>query len=820
MKKPKSFSNLSKISTGILQEQAAAYLASGSYKLTQEIYKILLKREDNPRYRQGLAECYLQRSLAVAEQGKFKEAITHWENSREYVDLNTANEQYISWLLKVGQQAKIKTYLQSLPMENLHNDYPQLALSLGYFHVTGQINLLQYLPEHAVLALQGDHAQQALLALQQNDVALMQQHLTKIPFRSAYRDFRTLLKAASLVFSGPNQANDLLLKIGQDSPYYPASRLFAVLPLTGKALSNALLNLSNKQQRIIAKAKDWKDQQIKLLQTISRQKQPLTDKKKFALAIQYQQLLGDDYAQRFCLALLPVYPAGKRLYEKNFGALDKFETLRISALCAETKQNYYQAINNWDQCLELLYEDKQQNSLKIAFILRHMAKLCTPEEAIDFQIESLEFDAEDRETHLHILKYYEQNEEQNKYKQRLAETLALFPKDIAMLGQAMQAAIRNNAFKKATQYADKILAIDPVNTQAKQVLFYSHLNHARKLLRNEKFHLVEKEIRQAEKLNLGKDFPALAQMLYGFFVYLYEDKASGGQLIEKSRKSSAEGDFISRFRIINEALLLDIPLTPLLRQISPLAEDYELSNGELHAFIKLLDAQQKEGNSVIVKALDKTKKDFKRLIKQQRLNQDQSQIIMQQLEKFKHYELMRHCLNCTPDIKGKPLGVFYKTYLEAKGNPAEVPPFEIAKLQLQFSNAENQGDPRTAALISRFLDKIYQLQQKDYSEPVEDDFFDPYGALFEHIDNRTFSKIDRKIDQLQNTLVEDKLLSALIEMLPDKKLTSLLLMDMNIFDALLFLKAAQELDIDINVTVENILDIAQDNSGASFPFAF
>ena len=821
MKKAKPFfiTNLGKIGTGVLQEQAVAYLASGSYKITQEIYKILLKREDIPRYRQGLAKCYLQRSLISAGQGKFKEAITFWENYSEYANNHTENDRYVSWLLKIGQKAKIKTYLQSLATENLEKDYPQLALSLGFFHIGGQIDLLQWLPEHAVLAMQTDDAQQALTAFQLNDRESMRQHLAKIPFRSVYRDFCSLLKVAALLFESPYKANDLLDKISRDSPYYPIGRLISVLPLTGKELADALLGLTQKQQQIICKSKGWTDQQIKLLQYISRQKQQLTDKMKFDLAIQYQQLLGAEYARRFCLGLLPVYPAGIKAYEKNFGALAAFEKLRISALSAEANQSYFEAIGHWEQCLELLYADKQRNALKIAFILRHMSKICSPSEEIGYQVESLEFDPEDRETYLTILKHHEHEGGGEKYKKRLEETLVLFPKDIEFLGLAMQAAVRNNVFKKATQYADKILAIDPVNTQAKRVLFSSHLNHARKLLKAKKFHLVEKEIKNAEQLNLGKQYPALAQMLFGFFVYLSEDKTRGGQLIEKSRNLSPEGNFISRYRIINEALLLDIPLAPILQAISPLPEDYILSNTELNAYIKLLDEQQKESNSVIVKALDKTKKDFKRITKEQKFNQHQLQAVMLQLDKFKHFELMRHCLKCVSDVKFKPVWIFYQTYLEAKGNPAGVPPFGITKLQFQYSLAKEQGDQRTATLISNFLDKIYQYQNDDLSGS-EDDYFDPYEKLFDHIDTRTFTKINRKFDRLYETIPEDKLIMALVEMLPDKKLKPLLLKDTDLINALLFLKAAQDLDINIQVTAADVLEVALEDAGATFPFPF
>lgn len=822
MKKDKSFSltSLTRLSSGILQEQAAAYLASGSYKITQEIYKILLKREDIPRYRQGLAKCYLQRSLIAAEKGKYKEAITFWENHSEYDDSHAENAQYVGWLLKAGQKQKIKTYLQSLEAASLDKDYPKLALNLGFLHICGQIDLFQWLPEDSAFALQTEQAQHALAAFQQNDRPLMQQRLAKIPFRSPYRDFCTLLKSAAMLFESPVQANDLLSRLSTNSPYHSAGRLIAVLSLTGKELTDALLTLPHKQQQIICKAKDWTDQQIKLLQFLSRQKKQLSDKMKFDLAIQYQKLLGADYARRFCMALLPAYPAGTRAYEKNFGALDTFEKLRISALNAEARQEYFDAVDQWDQCLELLYDDKQGNALKIALILRRMAQLCDPSEGIAYSIESLEFDAGDRETHLKIIHHYEHVGEKAKYKKRLEESLAMFPEDVEFLGLAMQAAIRNDTFKKAAQYAAKILAIDPVNTRAKRVLFSSHLNHARKLLVAKKFHLVEKEINSAEKLKPGKHFPSLVQMLYGFFVYVSEDKIKGGELIEKSRKSSPEGDFVSRFRVINETLRLNIPLAPILRAISPLQENHVLSEAELNSFIHLLEEQQKEGNPVLVKTLEKTKKDLKCVIKEQTFNQEQLLSLMLQLDKLKQFELMRHCLKCIPDSKSKPVWIFYKTYLEASGNPAKVTPFGITKLQFQYTLAKEQGEQRAATLISNFLDKIYYFQNQDFPSANEDGEPDPYEKLFDHIDSRTFTKINRKFDQLYENSTEDELIMEIVKMLPDKNMITLLLKDPECINAMLFLNAARELGIDIQVTVEDLLETAQEDSPASYPFPF
>lgn len=819
MKKNKSVSiaKLAGLSTGLLQEQAAAYLASGSYKLTQEIYKILLKREDKPRYRQGLAQCYLKRALLAAEQRKYKDAITLWENFIEYAETPTANEHYVRWLLIAGQKAKLKTYLRSVNIETVERDYPSLACCLGFFYIGGQIDLSDYLPEDTPFAEQSRFAWQALDALQKNDRQRMDASLAKLPFRSVYRDFRTLLNAMSLILEAPAQAADRLGKIAADSPYHAVARLMAVLPLTGKPLIDALLTLGHKQQQMICHAKGWTEQQIKLLQYLGRQKQPLTDKTKFEVAIHYQNLLGKDYARRFCAALLPAYTAGERVYQKEFGRLDDFEKLRIAALRAEGREKLYEAIDYWDQCLEMLQADPQQNALPIALILRRIASLCPPDEAVGYQLESLRFDPDDKETHLKILDHYERKGDKARHKKRLQETLTRFPDDIDVLGLAMRTAVGNKTYKKAAQFAQKILAVDPVNTGAKQLLFSSYLNHARKLLKDEKFHLAAKEIERAETLKPGKHGLALAQMLAGFLIYLSEDKSKGAQRIKDSCKLSQEGDFIGRYRIINEAMQLDVPLAPLLRAIGPLREDYVLSVAELNALLKLLDTQRKEDNPYLFKTLEKVKKDFKRLTKAMSLTQPQLLTLMQCLDRIGHFELMRHCLNhCVSGTKLVPVWVFYRIYIQAKGNPAKVSPFDITRLQFQLENAREEGDQRTATRIVDFLDKIFQAYDVFPDAPAAE-ADDPYETLFERIDTRTYAKISRKLDQLQATLTEDKLVKLLLDLIPDKKNIALLFHDLDAFNALLFLAAARELNIDINVTAEAIIALARENN-RSVPF--
>ena len=202
--------------------------------------------------------------------------------------------------------------------------------------------------------------------------------------------------------------------------------------------------------------------------------------------------------------------------------------------------------------------------------MRHIAAHQeTQEEAITWLIDSLEHDPDDRESYVKILQYFErQEQETDAFKEWLDKSIKKFPNDVELLGLAIKAATRNKAFKKATQYAQALLKIDPVNTFAKQVLFTSHLAHARKLIKSKKFHLVEKEIQQAEKINIGKRYQAQAQLMRGFFVFVGEDKKRGEQLIAETLPKINDGVFNTHFYVIMEALLLYLPIAPYTKTIA------------------------------------------------------------------------------------------------------------------------------------------------------------------------------------------------------------------------------------------------------------
>ena len=533
----------------------------------------------------------LTKSPAFAAKGMVKEALVLWENYAQNAEPpHEARDHYISWLLQTNDMAKVKTCLGQLTAQQLDEHYPELASLLGLLIITGKFSCQDVLPKDSVFMMHLGIVQEALSAYRNNKLEDIEPVLKKLPFRSAFRDFRTLIKAALLIPESVEQAQLLLAKIPADSPYQQAGALLLAITHKGAALVNDLLQFSPPQVKIIEAAKNLNKKQIELLGVLTNQKDRLSDKAKFNLAMQYQALFGQDFAQRYCRAALATYPAGQRDFIKHFGALNDFEAWRLKALLCERDKGFHDAEFYWKQGITVLKTRGGESAFKIALIMRHVAAHQeTQEEANTWLINSLEHDPDDRESYVKILQYFERQEQKtDAFKEWLDKSIKKFPNDIELLGLAIKAATRNKAFKKATQYAQALLKIDPVNTFAKQVLFTSHLAHARKLIKSKNFRLVEKEIQQAEKINIGKRYQTQAQLMRGFFVFVAEDKKRGEQLIIETLPKINDGVFNMHFFVIMEALLLFLPIAPILKLLPPLAKDYVLSQQEIIRLTQLI----------------------------------------------------------------------------------------------------------------------------------------------------------------------------------------------------------------------------------------
>ncbi|MCK5190481.1 MAG: hypothetical protein KAR12_10565, partial [Methylococcales bacterium] len=443
-----------------LEKQALSQLNAGHYKEAIGLYKKCLQTSDNDEWIQQIAYCYLQRALTFAARGMMKEALVLWENYSQYASPPyEAYDHYISWLIQAKNHAKTEECLGQLSAQQLEKQYPDLAVLLGLLMLTEHPEFQQYLPQDSALIAHYKIVQTVLLAYQQNNLEKVKEGIKQIPYRSAYRDLRTLLNAAIAAPTSIEQTQALLAKIPANSPYSQTAKLILACTREGSELVKDLFQFNHKQCRMIAEVKGLNKKQLEFIAHLNRQKDRLSDKIQFNLAIQYQSLCGSELAEHFCQAMLASYPAGRREFNKNFGKLNEFEDNRLRALIYERDNESYEAEYYWKQCIKILSNEGTDNDLKIALIFRHIAvKQPEGEEQVQLLIESLEYDPADLDSYLQILSYFSLQQETVKdYKQWLTKTIEKFPQNTDVLTLAIQTATRNKAYKKASQYALKIL---------------------------------------------------------------------------------------------------------------------------------------------------------------------------------------------------------------------------------------------------------------------------------------------------------------------------------------------------------------------------
>jgi hypothetical protein len=412
-----------------------------------------------------------------------------------------------------------------------------------------------------------------------------------------------------------------------------------------------------------------------------------------------------------------------------------------------------------------------------------------------------------------------------------------FPQDVELLAQAIKAATANKAFKKAAQYAKTLLKIDPVNTFAKQILFTSHLAHARKLIKTKKFHLVEKEIQQAEKLTLGKHYQNQAQLLRGFFVLLAEDKKQGLQQIAEAAQKMKDGSACGYFCVIAEALLMGLSLPSIQKGLALPPKNYQLSEQEIGRLVQIVQqyyGDDKSNTAVLHQALEKIKTIIKQSIKQKTVSEPMLLTLAECLDNIGHYELLAHCAKIALMQWTKPIWLFYKFYAEVGGRAYQCSSFNIERLKFNYARARDDSDHRTAMRISRFIDEYYESQNPfgggflggfddDFDE---DDDFDPFTGgspmeLFEHLPPDVFIAIQKKLQGIMGKRSPEQVIKTINNSLSKPIDASLLTLNPDVFVALLILQAAAELGVDTGVTGDQVIefcDIGNDSKPPSFPF--
>ncbi|MBE9561936.1 MAG: hypothetical protein IMF12_03605, partial [Proteobacteria bacterium] len=667
---------------------------------------------------------------------------------------NELFEQYINWLIKSGSHSRAINLLTNSNVDLPKSILQQLMTQFGVLFFEGNSNVIKTFPQDNPLVTHYIIIEQALAAYFQNDKKLCEEYINKIPFRSPYRDFCLILKALLLINFDQASANKLLIKIPSDSPYAKFANLIklAIEPYN-MGLLNKLANLTSTEQQFIGHIKGWNKQQFKTISIINEvvNMENINDKIVLEILIKNRQVFGEKYAQNSSIAILPKYTRGIKLYEKTFATLSKFEKNRILALNYEQEENLSAAEEHWQICIEILKQDRKQNSLKIALILRHKTEILKKYDNWDsyevpkYLIQSLEFDPNDKKCYLDLTKWYKTNDQIKDYYQWSETAIKQLPQDSDILFVAMEASTDRKSFKKALKYAVALLKIDPINIKARNIARNSHIAHAHKLIKNSKYPLAHKELDEAAKFEKATKQTGIIQINQGLLELQEQGfiKPVKGRLPIKLRTKPLEqmtaqqlrqitnkypepvkllqegiqlagGGILGLFKLMVDSKKQSLDCTKIYPLVVGIKSKVSLFNGigiptqhEILEFINLINIYVKEEVNFLNDIVEQMKKQLQGFIKI-KLPKEDMLSLCQCMKRINHHELLKVFANhALKNWKQHPAFIFYQMYSITKGDVWYLTEQQLDKLEIAIDNAKKQGDKRTAVMIMKFVEPMY-----------------------------------------------------------------------------------------------------------------
>ncbi len=759
--------------------KAANLLATGHYKEAIEVYKRLLKQESRDEWQTALAKVYLLRARALADKGMYKEATVLWENRANIIPDQACLDQYIDWLIKIGRYIQAARLFSKSTEHLSDNAIRQLQAQLGTLLLVGNREVMEAFPQDTPLLTHYDLIKEALQAYFRSDDKVINEYLKKIPFRSPYRDFRPILKALLVINTDLKTAHRLLEKVLPNSPYAHFARLLQMVGEEGETLLENLSQLSSNERSLIACLKGWDKAKLKVISRTQTAAKQGNDKALLQVVATNKLVLGENYSRQFCLALLPSYPPGVKLYEKAFGRLSAFDKHRITALNFERQGDFVRADKFWRLGISNLekHQESQENNFKIALILHHLVELADKRGEVnegtveDDLIKSINIDPDDKISYLQLIQWYQDQDNKKSYHKWADIAVKQFPQESDVLLVGIESATRKKAFKKAAGFAKNLLKVDPINVKARQIARTSHVSHARKQIRAGKYELARKELKQAAQFEKTSRRSGIVQINQG----LLELQAEG--LIESTLKSSStrqklkplkskkskqnlelqakrlksklknnsfidliqEGfqlsgsGILGQFRLISEAKSQYLEPTFILSLISPLDKGYIPTKHEVLELINLITVYSEENITFVTETIEQLKPLIQKSIKLD-FTEDEMFSLCECLKKVEHYELLKRFAD--QSLKRwfeHPAFIYYQIYAQSKGRSYHIHNTDFERLQKALDEVERRDDQRTSVMIINLLRQLGPMSP----------FFNP---------SNDFDDVEEELENLMNNI--------------------------------------------------------------------
>ena len=602
---------------------AEGHVAAGRYREAIAVYKDLLRGEDRPEWRTDLAMAYGGRARELMAKGMPKEALTIWENRAQMAPGLPPEPDYCALLLKLGRVESVADLCRRWADRLDAADLTALRSHLAAHHLGGEMKVANTLPADDPIRLQGPAASQALDAYCRGDDAALAEALAAIPFRSPYRDLAQILKALQRLPEAPDEVAAGLARVGDQSGFAPLRRAceLGLEGLLGRSgpVPERIASAGEATRRFALTLAGWGEERQALWAEV-RQIPALDSQSLLRLLHRHRTRLGEDWARHQALRLLvPGFPKSAGwITQGGARRLSEEERLLIAAWRLEERGDPWDQLHAWKAYYRQLLtretpESGSDGALRLALILRrtdsHMGILAPatpsgdpmgPGAALAEALElSLRHDPDDRDTYERLIRYHLRGKDLKSARRILEPALQRFPGDAGLLTAALDLALAGDSFKKAARYAREILALDPINTAARERLVKAHLAHARKQIRGKRPDLARKELAEAcdwESKSSQAGRLSEQRAILGALLDLEEDPEAGRATLQH-QVSALGGGISAAFALALECESCGRPLAATLKAAG-LAKVPVPNQAALGAFLGRLRSHLDEGDGL------------------------------------------------------------------------------------------------------------------------------------------------------------------------------------------------------------------------------
>ncbi len=684
------------------EEVAQKALDAGRFREAIEVYKELLKTERRAEWVESLALAYAGRAEELQAKSMIPEALTIWRNRATACGKPLADAAYIDCLCLSGASAdafKLIAAIES-PAERTAVETRLAAMAL-LLSADG----LAVLPADSLLRRHHASAVAALGACSAGDAQAVDAALREIPFRSPYRDLNPVLKALGLVQTSPAQAQELLTRVGVDSPFARLAAVVRVATLPDDEWLPALAAMDNAGQQILLELKGCPAPQRPRLLELARLGPTPAPEKVLAILLRSRKNLSP-HVDALCLRLLPLDTSHTREISEYSKCLPPFEEARADALRAENTQRGIPARERWLTAISTLglSADDSRNA---AMILQRVAigsDLDIPLELLSDQYlqqmeKSLELDPDNPAGRQYLIRAHIRSGELKLARQQLEIALARAPNDTETLLMAVETALVSASPKKAVGYAKQLLKLDPINPKVRSLIGDACLAQARKQIRAKRADLAIKELDEALTWLADVGSRQIAAVLRALCA---SDASSDGLL--RDAVAGFVGPLSAGFCLAMEAHRCKLEPNALFGRAG-LKQSAKPDSADLANFVRLLNAVGDKEQKTIAPALACVR-NLIDLAAATPLSEAERMAVCEALLRRSEYTALKtHVRAALKQSPQNPILTYFAAVAKTENKPWDLQDPLLEQLEDAHDRAERAGDQRTAHRITEFLDR-------------------------------------------------------------------------------------------------------------------